>query len=437
MKKILLSTLAFLAIIAANAQVSITNASLTYIQNFNTLCDTCTVSTPIVLPGWSIYETGTGAAKDQKYKTDLNVNSNNSGDTYSFGANGSQERALGGTASGGCKTSFGIQFVNNSSSDITSINIAYTGEQWRLGKDTLNTIDSLLFQYSANAANLGDTTTTWTNEYSLMLNSPNAPAVSSPATAIDGNLTTNQVAKSFTLPVTIPIGGKMFFKWLDVNVRQEDDGLAIDDLNITFNQNGGSTVIKPLVVSTNPVDNASNVASTQTGLTINFNHPITLGTGNVRITNMLTSAVQTIAVPSAGVTAAGNVVTLANNALVCNADYNVQYDSTCFKFNGANALGIYNANDWSFTVSVCDALKTLATNNVNAYYANNAIQISAATAITSYQVIDINGTIVASNKAINNGTNSLLINTASFAKGMYSIVVNNAQGIGVAKILVD
>jgi Bacterial Ig-like domain len=435
MKKILLSLLAFTAIIAANAQVNITNAALTYIQNFNSLCDTCTVSTPIMLTGWSLNEKGTGTAKDQKYKSYLNTNSN-SGDTYSFGATGSQERALGGTASGGCYTSFGVQFVNNSSSDITSVNISYTGEQWRLGKDTLNTTDTLLFQYSPNATALSDTAATWTNETNLMFNSPNAPASSNPGTDLDGNLVSNKTAKSYTLMVTIPIGGKMFFRWNDINVRQEDDGLAIDDLTITFNQNGGSTVIRPLLVSTNPVDNATNAPSTLTTLTATFNQPITLGTGTIKITNMLTSAIQTIAVPSAGVTAAGNTVTIQNNALTCNADYNVQYDSTCFTFNGVNSLGIYNSNDWNFTVSVCDALKTLSNNNVKVYYANNVIYFNSATAITTYKVFDMNGTLVATNQGNNNGLN-IEISTTNFAKGIYNIVINNSQGTAIAKVLVD
>src|SRR5687768_322030 len=107
-----------------NAQVSITNVGVPYNQDFNTLASTGTSST---LPtGWAFLETG--GTSTTTYLADNG--SGNSGNTYSYGATGDAERALGGILSGSVVPLNGVQFTNNSGATISSISVAYTGEQW-------------------------------------------------------------------------------------------------------------------------------------------------------------------------------------------------------------------------------------------------------------------------------------------------------------------
>ncbi|MDB5250947.1 MAG: hypothetical protein JWP27_116, partial [Flaviaesturariibacter sp.] len=96
-------------------------------QDFNTLASSGTGST---LPdGWAFSESQANANTTYTAGT----GSSNSGDTYSFGAASSSDRALGGVRSGNLAPLFGGLFVNNTGSTISSLTIAYTGEQWRLG----------------------------------------------------------------------------------------------------------------------------------------------------------------------------------------------------------------------------------------------------------------------------------------------------------------
>ena len=59
--------------------------------------------------------------------------SSTAGDTYSFGASANTERAFGALLSGTLTPTIGAAFTNNTGSQITSLDIDYVGEQWRLG----------------------------------------------------------------------------------------------------------------------------------------------------------------------------------------------------------------------------------------------------------------------------------------------------------------
>ncbi|MFZ2630880.1 MAG: hypothetical protein WA081_07485, partial [Desulfosalsimonadaceae bacterium] len=76
--------------------------------------------------------------------------SSNTGDTYSFGATGSSERAFGTLLSGSLVSTVGASFTNNTGQMISSLLITYAGEQWRQGAVRTET-DRLDFQYSTDA----------------------------------------------------------------------------------------------------------------------------------------------------------------------------------------------------------------------------------------------------------------------------------------------
>jgi hypothetical protein len=197
-------------------------------ENFNSLPTTGTSSTlPI---GWLFAETGTNA----NLTFTAGTGSSTTGDTYSFGSAASTDRAFGGLLSGSLTPTIGARFTNNSGATITSLDISYTGEQWRLGA-VARGADRLDFQYSTDATGL--TTGTWTDVNALDFSSPN---VTSGAGALDGNAAANRSAISSTITgLSIPNGATFYIRWNDFNVSSSDDGLAIDDFSLTPHGAGG------------------------------------------------------------------------------------------------------------------------------------------------------------------------------------------------------
>jgi predicted extracellular nuclease len=223
---LLLSSLFFFKF--SNSQVSLTGP--TYTQDFNTLSSSGTSST--VPTGWLFLESGTNA--NTTYTT--GTGSSNAGDTYSFGAASNAERAFGGLQSGSLIPTIGAAFTNNTGGTITSLAIAYTGEQWRLG--ATGRTDRLDFQYSLDATSLA--TGTWTDVNSLDFNGPiNAGTVG----ALDGNAAANRTAISFTITsLSIPNGATFYIRWSSFDATGADDGLGIDDFSITPTSSGGNSL---------------------------------------------------------------------------------------------------------------------------------------------------------------------------------------------------
>ena len=129
----------------AAGTVSLTTLGSAYTEDFNTLASSGTANTTIP-NGWEFSESGTNANTTYRAGT----GSDNTGDTYSFGATSNTERAFGGLRSGSLVPLIGAQFTNNTGATITSLDIVYTGEQWRLGQNTSGrSADRLDFQLSA------------------------------------------------------------------------------------------------------------------------------------------------------------------------------------------------------------------------------------------------------------------------------------------------
>src|SRR3954468_12154374 len=136
---------------AAAQCVSLTTLGSAYTQNFDTLSNTAGSTTNnLTIPGWFMTETGGGARDNEQYAVD--TGGSTTGDTYSYGAAGSTERALGALRSGTLIPLFGAAFVNDTGSTVTALDVAYTGEEWHLG--TAGRTDRLSFEYSTNATDL-------------------------------------------------------------------------------------------------------------------------------------------------------------------------------------------------------------------------------------------------------------------------------------------
>ncbi len=237
MKKLyLVSAALIVAVVQVFSQnISITNLSSPYLQDFNTMASSGTNANTTLPAGWLMSESGTGA--NTTYIADNG--GLNTGNTYSYGTTGTTERAFGCLQSGSLIPSIGAGFANNSGVTITSISITYTGEQWRLGG--ISRLDRLDFQYSLDATSL--TSGTYTDVDALDFT---APVTTGTTGSLDGNGATNKSPISFNITgLNIPAGSTFYIRWNDLNATSSDDGLAVDDFNMYFNGAVLATCVVP------------------------------------------------------------------------------------------------------------------------------------------------------------------------------------------------
>jgi predicted extracellular nuclease len=204
--------------------VSLGTIGVAYVQDFNTLATTGTSNT-LAIAGWSINETGGGARDNEQYAAD--IGSSSTGDTYSYGSTGSADRALGALRSGTLVSVFGASFTNNAGETIGSLDLAFRGEQWRLG--TAGRADTLAFEFSTDATSLS--TGTWTSIAALNFTTPNTGGTTG---AKDGNAAGffTQISGSIS-GLALASGQTIWIRWSDLDASGSDDGLAIDDLSLT------------------------------------------------------------------------------------------------------------------------------------------------------------------------------------------------------------
>jgi hypothetical protein len=201
-----------------NAQASLLPLS-PYEQDFNTLVASGTGTTANLPTGWTFVEIGSNA----NITYTAGTGSSNTGDTYSFGAANSTERAFGELSSGSLVSILGVQFQNQTSGTIGQLIIQYYCEQWRRG-DSPN--DVFNFQYSTDATSL--TTGTWTDVDALDC----LPTTTTGSQgALDGNA--NRTLRSATiLGLSIPPNGTIWLRWAAVDASGFDHGLAVDDFQL-------------------------------------------------------------------------------------------------------------------------------------------------------------------------------------------------------------
>ena len=207
-------------------------------ENFDGLASagaTITWTDNTTLPGWySQFELS--AASPTTYTAD--TGSSPAGGIYSFGIAGTHpvtDRALGSVSSNGTGTIYNaLKLTNATGSTISSLDISYTGEQWRNGGNS--NAQTLSFQYQvANAGTITDANTPSTGWTSFSALDFVSPITGTTATALDGNAAANRTAKSANLTVTVGAGQEIWLRWADANDTGTDHGLAIDDLSVTAN----------------------------------------------------------------------------------------------------------------------------------------------------------------------------------------------------------
>lgn len=211
------------AVCGVAVPVSIADISVPYSQNFDSLANSGANNT-VLPPGWAILEFGNNA--NQAYRA--GTGSLNTGDTYSFGAAGNTERALGSLQSENLLTWFGAHFRNDSDHVITAITISYWGEQWRVGN--LGREDRLRFLYSLDATSLSDGIWAFVPQLDFV-----GPDQSGPVGARDGNDANYRRRVVYTIEhLEILPGQEWWVQWRDTDAQGADDGLAVDDFLMSF-----------------------------------------------------------------------------------------------------------------------------------------------------------------------------------------------------------
>ena len=249
------------ALAAGSGSVSLTTVNVAVNEGFDTLAAVGTTNTTLPT-GWFLHEAGTSANNNDAYAA--GTGSNTAGDTYSFGAAGIAERAFGTLLSGTLTPTIGASFTNDTGQQLTGLDIAYTGEEWRLGAIDRGA-DRLDFQYSLDATGL--TTGTWTDVDALDFATPNLVG---PVGARDGNAAGNRMLVAGVVSnLAIAPGATVWIRWTDFNASSSDDGLAVDAFSLTPRSQDSP----PAVTVTSPIDGATNVPRAS-NVTVTFSEPV-------------------------------------------------------------------------------------------------------------------------------------------------------------------
>lgn len=247
--------------VLADNTIALTALGTAYFQNFDTL--SASDESDVLPPGWVLAESKANA-------NNLYIPSTGNlktGDTYSFGSANSSDRALGGIQDSNLLPLFGASFTNNTGGIITSVEIEYTGEQWRSGYMTR--ADKIKFEFSNNATSLTDGT--WNPYSDLDFITPDTSSIG----AKNGNAAIYRRVLRYTITnLSINPGETFWIRWTDHSATYDDDGLAVDDFSLTpFGIDN-----TPVLSAITPIDNATHV-SLDSNLSITFSEPVNLQNG--------------------------------------------------------------------------------------------------------------------------------------------------------------
>lgn len=223
-----IAMLLIICCVSYEAQVSITTLGTpgAYNQNFDSLGTTdfnLTDNTSIT--GAYAFRTS-GNATPNVFAA--STGSNGTGDFKNYGLTGNADRCFGSLASGSTNTMYlGMRFQNDTPLTLSSVEITYTGEQWRTANGTAQGIDFSFRQSSGDITDL--TTGVYTNVAALNFVTP---INTTPASGLNGNDPANRVTLTASFPVSVPPGGEFMIRWTDVDDGGTDHGSGIDDLRV-------------------------------------------------------------------------------------------------------------------------------------------------------------------------------------------------------------
>ncbi len=231
--------------VSARAQIAMSVGN--YGQNFDVLgTSAANWTNDTTLPAWY---SAKGDGDSTNYLAD--TGSNTAGGLRSYGGAGSHnpaDRALGSLAASGITYAYGARFLNDTAVTQTNITVSYTGEQWRSGSTT--NAQTLAFAWAVGSSPITNAiaAVTWAAFPPLDFVSPNLSAATA---SLDGNAASNRrvFAGSVLTGVAVAPGQELFLRWLDVDDGGFDNGLAIDDLLVSFGTNPPTGNSPPLITT--------------------------------------------------------------------------------------------------------------------------------------------------------------------------------------------
>lgn len=258
----LASALTAFAAGSAHAALSYTTAGSLFTQDFDSLPgsptnqniqantqytqgwqdDSTSTATSLGIPGWYLYHPLASASEggvNTHQRLRFGSGTSGTGAFYSFGANGSTDRALGmlpstTMAGTGDSMRIGLRITNNTGAPLGSFTITYDGEEYR---DDAS-VNAISFSYALNVDE-----TNWfnagTNAVFVNTATFNPPVNNNNAAAVDGNAA--GLVANITATVTFPDGSPwqpgtdIFLRWSQIQLggSTADDGLAIDNIRFS------------------------------------------------------------------------------------------------------------------------------------------------------------------------------------------------------------
>lgn len=346
---------------SASAQILMSGG--TYSQNFDLLAGSGAAEwmDNVTLPGWYASQS---ASPYVVTNYDAGTGSRNKGSLYSFGADGSADRAFGSVASGTPGDfAYGVRFTNDTSFAETNFVVSFTGEQWRNGGNT--NVQKLAFSYrisnSAITSSAAANPSLWTPFAALDFVSP---TVGPTATALDGNNPANrEVFSNVTLAgVVVYPGQEIFFRWFDANDAGNDHGLAVDDLTIAF-QATNSPRFAPYITGP-PQSQAVGEGGTVMFTASAIGNPLPDYQWQLNGTNLAGKTSSTLILYDVGASQAGDYSVVATNVLGSTnslAATLIVTPASLSASNGAITLLTYNVHgngvaDWSTNTTWAQAI---------------------------------------------------------------------------------
>jgi len=391
-----------IGVILLDEPFSIAATNTAYSENFDTLDSTGTQggSTPAA---WTLDENG--AAANAIYT--ISNGAGTTGDTYSLGTTATADRAFGTLASNALQSTIGAFYANNTGTTITTLSIAYTGEQWRLGQVDGN-VDRLDFAYSTDATALDNGT--WTEVNALDFVSP-IPANTGSVGTLDGNLGANRTTIAYTISgLSIPNGATFWLRWVDPNIGGSDDALGVDDFSIIANIAGGVLTIDDVTVT------EGDAGTINAEFTVSLSEPA--GVGGVTFDIATADGTAT-----AGSDYVANVLTGQNIpegqdtytfTVVVNGDVDVENSETFF----VNVTNVGGA-----TLSDGQGLGTIASDDFT-FTPIHTVQGSGLQSLMAGQVVTVDGIVTGIKSG---GSGGFFVQEA----GPYDADVNTSEGIFV------
>jgi hypothetical protein len=154
---------------------------------------------------------------------------------YNFGNNA--DRALG--SFGSDRFHYGVLFTNKTSQFINKITIEYDAEHWRKSGDNVNSDLQLL--YRIDGSEFQADVTGWT----VVSNGTFTVVNTGPVGPLNGNDPANRATLTAVISDVVVAPGQVFWvRWLDKDDFGADQGIAIDDVSVTFEEDATGFVLE-------------------------------------------------------------------------------------------------------------------------------------------------------------------------------------------------